>query len=196
MNSVNLYRRNQKKNFNDGFKSIIKKINDTNSTHLSSEEQGKLDEYFSEYKEQVLNKIESGDMSIVNEIARVTENMGVSKSRYNFSFASKFCTYISRYLFEEYDKFMPYDQVLQAVLPYFAWAYCKIDPVKDFKKGKDYPGYIELVRAIIEKAQGIYNAPEKLTLKEFDRLLWYKYKGLPGEDLIGLEESVLKSNQQ
>lgn len=178
-----------KVNFSGGFLEIIRRINITNSTRLSGEEQEEFAEYIRCNKEKILKQIKKGEVGVVNDIAEAGAK--TSKKRYNFSFASKFCTYISRYHFNEYDKFMPYDNVLQSVLPYYAWVYCKIKKVEDFKKKGNYQGYIDLARKIIEQSQVLYGSEERLTLKEFDRLLWYKYKGLLGEDLIGNPNSLL-----
>jgi hypothetical protein len=186
-----LIQNEKKKNFNDGCLGIIKKINDTNSTRLSDEEQNFFADYFNRNKIEILGRIKLGDVDIVNYLALAGKN--TSKKRFNLSFASKFCTYISRYAFNEYNKFTPYDGVLQSILPYYAWAYCRDESVDNFKKDQDhgYSKYILLVRKIISSAANLYGAEEKLTLKEFDRLLWYKYKGLLGEDLIGLSNSSL-----
>ena len=47
---------------------------------------------------------------------------GIIPDRYTFSFASKFCTYVSRYLYNS-DDYCIYDNVLCNALPYYAWAY-------------------------------------------------------------------------
>lgn len=179
------------KDFRDGFLEIIKKINDTNSTRLSNEEQEYFANHIASQKDSILERIKQGDVSIVNDLAKAGIN--TNQKRYNFSFASKFCTYISRYAFKECDKFTPYDNVLQNILPYYEWAYCGTQTVYDFRKKNEngYSDYIALIRKIIEHAQKLYGKEGNLTLKEFDRLLWYKYKGLLGEDLIGNSEFKL-----
>ena len=179
------------KDFRDGFLEIIKKINDTNSTRLSNEEKEYFANHIASQKDSILERIKQGDVSIVNDLAKAGIN--TNQKRYNFSFASKFCTYISRYAFKECDKFTPYDNVLQNILPYYEWAYCGTQTVYDFRKKNEngYSDYIALIRKIIEHAQKLYGKEGNLTLKEFDRLLWYKYKGLLGEDLIGNSEFKL-----
>ena len=179
------------KGFRDGFLDIIKKINDTNSTRLSKEEQEYFANHVASQKDSILERIKQGDVSIVNDLAKAGIN--ANQKRYNFSFASKFCTYISRYAFKECDKFTPYDNVLQNILPYYAWAYCGDEKVDIFKKNREngYSDYIAKIRKIIANAQKLYGKEGNLTLKEFDRLLWYKYKGLLGEDLIGNSEFKL-----
>ena len=179
------------KDFRDGFLEIIKKINDTNSTRLSNEEKEYFANLIASQKDSILERIKQGDVSIVNDLAKAGIN--TNQKRYNFSFASKFCTYISRYAFKECDKFTPYDNVLQNILPYYEWAYCGTQTVYDFRKKNEngYSDYIALIRKIIEHAQKLYGKEGNLTLKEFDRLLWYKYKGLLGEDLIGNSEFKL-----
>ena len=178
--------------FSDGFLEIIKKINDTNSTRLSNEEQEHFAYYITSNKSRILKEIKKGNTQLVNELAAAGT---LTKKRYNFSFTSKFCTYISRYLFNEYDKFTPYDRVIQNILPYYAWAYCKIENIPNFKDKRKYDEYIELIRKIIARSQKLYGKEGSLSLKEFDRLLWYKYKGLLGEDLIGRETSLLKAEK-
>ena len=179
------------KDFRDGFLEIIKKINDTNSTRLSNEEQEYFANHIASQKDSILERIKQGDVNIVNDLAKAGIN--ANQKRYNFSFASKFCTYISRCAFKECDKFTPYDNVLQKILPYYEWAYCGTQTVYDFRKKNEngYSDYIALIRKIIEYAQKLYGKEGNLTLKEFDRLLWYKYKGLLGEDLIEIQDSRL-----
>ena len=186
-----LMQKNATGNFANGFLDVIKTINDTNSTRLSDREQKCFSNYIAANKRSVLMRIKQGDLAIVNDLAK--EGMRAN-NRYNFSFASKFCTYISRYHFGENDKFMPYDNVLQNVLPYYAWVYCRKPEVPNFKQTEDYEGYIALVRKIIEQSQILYGLKEKLSLKEFDRLLWYKYKGLLGEDLIGSDAALVRGD--
>ena len=54
---------------------------------------------------------------------------GNDKIRNNLSFASKFCTFMCRYAFDEtdenHDKFSIYDSVLCNILPYYMWKYQK-----------------------------------------------------------------------
>lgn len=187
-----LIQNESQKKFSDGFLDIVKKINDTNSTRLSNEEQDCFANYISKNKDEILEQIKLGKVEVVNDLAKAGSD--TSKKRHNFSFASKFCTYISRYLFNECDRFTPYDNVLQNILPYYAWVYCGDKTVENFKKNQEsgYGNYINLIRRIIARASKIYGENQKLSLKEFDRLLWYKYKGLLGEDLIGLETSSIK----
>ncbi len=179
------------KDFRDGFLEIIKKINYTNSTRLSNEEREYFANHIASQKDSILERIKQGDVNIVNDLAKAGIN--ANQKRYNFSFASKFCTYISRYAFKECDNFTPYDNVLQNILPYYEWAYCGTQTVYDFRKKNEngYSDYIALIRKIIEYAQKLYGKEGNLTLKEFDRLLWYKYKGLLGEDLIEIQDSRL-----
>ena len=178
------------KKFSDGFLDIIKKINDTNSTRLSEDEQKAFAKYIGAPKNEILERIKKGDPDVVNDLAEAGTH---TKNRYNFSFASKFCTYISRYVYKECDKFTPYDNILQNILPYYAWTYCGDKTVENFKKNREsgYGNYITLIRKIITSAKKLYGEKQKLSLKEFDRLLWYKYKGLLGEDLIGIPSSLL-----
>lgn len=185
-----LYKLIQKKTFDEKwFLEIIDLINTTNSTRVSKVNQKSFAKYVSINEDDILKKIEDGDVEVVNELAEK------GAKEHLFSFASKFCTYISRYLFDKDknndNKFMPYDKVLQSILPYYAWVYCGKKRIPDFKDKHQYGEYIGLVREIIEQSKKLYGEEGNLTLKQFDRLLWYKYKGLLGEDLIGEESAKI-----
>lgn len=65
--------------------------------------------------------MEIGDASLVDEIAKALYKSD-GGGPYTFSFASKFCTFVSNALYDN-DKYSIYDKVLNNVLPYYAWAY-------------------------------------------------------------------------
>jgi len=115
---------------------------------------------------------------LVNQIA------GAIPGRYTFSFASKYCTYWSRYLLEA-DGYSIYDKILREILPYYAWVYIgenhmarkqsKIEKEFGQRNRGDYLGYrnlIDRIRREVECRTGY-----AITRKDFDHLLWYYYKG-------------------
>ena len=116
--------------------------------------------------------------------------------RRNFSFASKFCAYVSNLALGK-DNYCIYDEILQSVLPYYAYKYILPDRLGEFPplykrikgikgkkdrneslvseyKNKNYEEYRKLVNAIIE---GIENK-ENVTLSytDFDRVIWSYFR--------------------
>lgn len=176
---------------------IIIEIDRQNSTHQDSIGVKKDDstsknnggrEKTAEYIYNIYNlyaRLESGDPSLVNDIAKALykEEGG---GRYTFSFASKFCTYVSQALYDS-DKYCIYDRVVSDVLPYYAWAYLGDDSYFARSKSKisrifgidDNNGDYAAYRLLIDK---IRKRNEELTgylisRKDFDHLLWYYFKG-------------------
>lgn len=130
----------------------------------------------------LLNKIKDGESEVVNRLSQAVavNNNTISK----FSFASKFCTYISRYQFND-DKYCIYDNVVQEILPYYIYRYLGVylshnyykktkSRVYQFKNSNDYEGYRSLIDDIINKSP-LKEVKDKR--KKFDLLLWYYYKG-------------------
>lgn len=137
------------------------------------------------------SRLEDNDPGLVDEIACALEG------RYTFSFATKFCAYISRGLFGldgcSGDGYSIYESVVSRALPYYAWVYageknrfykgqCVKDPYEKFKdrnlKGQkqwQYKRYHDLIGEIIsenEKKIGY-----RIDRMDFGQLLWYYYKG-------------------
>ena len=102
---------------------IVKRIDRQNSTHQASEglkggDNGREITVKNIKKvDDLYGRLKIGDPKLVDEIAKA-----LSPGRYTFSFASKFCTYVSRYLYKS-DKYCIYDNVLCNALPYYAWVY-------------------------------------------------------------------------
>lgn len=177
----------------DTIKDICERIDKENSTHLAVSGHNKGD---NKGVDAVVKKIlgianfetrlKKAEADLVNEIAKAVPK--ISK----FSFASKFCTYVSIYKDKNPNAYSIYDKVISEILPYYEWKFlptteihAKINRNKkvvstietDFaKKGSfKYKGYNELIGQIIEAI----NKEKKLNIDRltFDRMLWYYYKG-------------------
>ncbi|MBR2588671.1 MAG: hypothetical protein IKD77_05675 [Bacilli bacterium] len=180
LNLVKQYKRNPSK---DNLEKIIKAIDKQNSTHLSvsgnntGDNKGieKTVEYI--YDKIGLNelneRIKNGDTSLVDEIA-----INAVNNRYIISFASKFCTYMSRYMFND-DKFSIYDGIMARILPYYYFMY--VDNKKrvvinnKIMKKKGYEWYSSLIKQVIKQTKVKENY--QISRKDLDHLLWYYYKG-------------------
>ena len=101
-------------------------------------------------------RIKSGDVSLVNDIARVSIS-GVEKNFY--SFATKYCSHHNS------DDFPIYDSFVEKVLMYFN----KIDKFDSFKLN-DLKDYSKFKMALINFKK-FYNIDE-YGLKDIDRYLW------------------------
>lgn len=180
-------------------KDICERIDKENSTHLAVSGHNKGD---NKGVDAVVKKIleiddfetrlKNENAELVNEIAKAVPE--ISK----FSFASKFCTYVSIYQDKKPNAYSIYDKVISEILPYYEWKFLhtieeihakKIHTKKnrnkkvvstietDFaKKGSfNYEGYNILIGQIIEAINKEKNLNiDRLT---FDRMLWYYYKG-------------------
>lgn len=122
----------------------------------------------------------------MNEIAKALfQEEG--DGRYTFSFASKFCTYVSQALYQT-DAYSVYDKVLHDILPYYAWAYLgerryfakkksRVDVEFGIKKREDgsYQRYRDFIDAIRRRSEELTGYP--ISRRDFDLLLWYYFKG-------------------
>ena len=162
---------------------VIKMIDKQNSTHLTVSGNNKRNnegrEMTSNYIfygigiEKVLSKIKYGDRSLVDDIAKNS-----IRGRYIISFASKFCTYMSRYMFDS-DEFSIYDGVVSKILPYYYYQYVKGDKkikvTNDRIKKEGYEWYIGLIDKI--RAKAVEEEHYNISRKDLDHLIWYYYKG-------------------
>ena len=180
---------------NDSLYKVIASIDKLNSTHLASEGQkggnrGRIRTAegvykISNFKERLYNR----DPKLVDEIA----NLG---GKNNFSFASKFCTYLCRYLFngsKQENNYCIYDEVVQSILPYYIYAYkaeCgsyyrtdtngnNISIVNKVKIKGGYTDYINIIDSILLKVKKVSKID--VTYEAFDHLLWYYFKGQPNK---------------
>ncbi len=183
---------------NDPLYLVIESIDKMNSTHLASEgpkggNKGRINTAKDIYGiENFKQKLFDGDATLVDKIAWFG-------GKNNFSFASKFCAYLCRYLFRgtpQENNYCIYDEVVQSILPYFAHKY-KIDgniyyrtnrkgqkesTVYKIKNNKhNYPNnyreYISYVSRIVEKIK--QESEIDITFEAFDHMLWYFFKGQP-----------------
>lgn len=180
---------------------IIEKIDKENATHLKVKRADKgIKNFIKKYEPtKLIKRLSDADDELVKEIANA------SASRKNFSFASKFCAFMCRSLFEgesKTDNYVIYDSVLANVLPYYAWVYLKEDHLAranskieaEFKDTKDYQGYKRLIDSIrwsVKKIAGF-----EISRKDFDQMLWYYYKGIDKRykdalEFVRNEDSVL-----
>lgn len=183
-------------------KELVTIVDKANSTHQSSEGpnvkkgehdgRGKTAKYIIDNCSNLGERLESGDPELVDEIA--CSLLGEDdKERYTFSFASKFCTYVSRGLFPASDNYSIYDNVVRMALPYYACVYldeelpmrkgrCVKDPYSKFgeKEHRDeskwkYKEYAGLIKRIIDENEK--KTGYRISRKDFDHLLWYYFKG-------------------
>ena len=174
----------------DTLKKVIASINKIDSTHLYV---GKAFEKILDYIDSIPSpslsvKIKMSDNSIVDNIANASKING--GKRFNISFASKFCAYVSRIVFG-LDNYCIYDNVVQSVLPYYHYLYSGsangcVYYRKDNKNNNRSTvaesvcryGYAWYRKVVDETLLGIKNAFNvDLTYAKFDHLVWYYFKG-------------------
>ncbi len=188
---------------------VIESIDKMNSTHLASQGQkggnrGRIETAKGVYNlENFKERLFLADTKLVNDIAKFG-------GKNNFSFASKFCAYLCRYIYkgeEQENNYCIYDEVVQSVLPYFAYKYgveewqqtyassvregkvhnrSVVWKIKDSKEDENsYAKYIGLIKTIIEKIKE--ESKIDVTFEAFDHMLWYFFKGqeYKREELLG-----------
>ena len=101
-------------------------------------------------------RLEKGDESLVNDIAKITIN---GKDKYFYSFATKYCSHHSPLIFPIYDSYV------EKVLLHFN----KNDHFSNFKK-EDLKNYKRFKEILIE-FKNFYKIDE-YNLKDIDRYLW------------------------
>lgn len=164
--------------YEDIMKNIIIAVDNENSTHLNSDKVGRevvqkriLSLERSEFKK--LLKDEKKEYKLLNYIQK-SQKKG---EKNHFSFATKFCHYVSLIIFEgtEFeDNYSIYDNVLKKSLCKYIKRYLHLD-VNEKSFENDYKKYIEYIDNIRNKAEEIYG--KKISRHGFDHLLWYYHKG-------------------
>ena len=174
----------------ESVKELCLLIDRENSTHLESSGTNKGDDKGATKMterivgtEDIEKKLERGDLSLVDHLARACEGM------YKPSFASKFCTYVSRYKWG-LDNYSIYDSVLQNTIPYYAWNYLgeryvatkkSTISIERGRTGSEdekiscYEDYHALIGRIIERINIVKGL--EVNRETFDHMLWYYYKG-------------------
>jgi hypothetical protein len=101
-------------------------------------------------------RLSNKDLSLVNEIAKVTMN---GKTRNFYSFASKYCSHHAP------DAFPIYDSFVEKMLKH----YRKTDEFEKFRNDelKNYPRFIEIIGGLRK-----YYRVDKFSLRELDIFLW------------------------
>lgn len=188
---------------------IITEIDKYNSTHQESTgiKKGsnggreRTAQFIYERWSKLLPMIQKGDAEAVNVIATAllnydpgTEEKPEDKGRYTFSFASKFCTYVSNGLCKECrglyidDAYSIYDKIICEILPYYLWKYLNRTDYMGRKhsvisnklggsnndKG-DYQQYRSLIDEIREANKN--RTGYLISRRDLDFLLWYYFKG-------------------
>lgn len=171
----------------------IEAVDRENSTHLNADGVGRdeIGGRISKIDPAALMKYlknDDGSYELIKIISEKTnpKGNGKHKPRENLSFASKFCTYASLYIFDkkEYkekyrDGYSIYDGILEDAVQVYAKQFdveCEFKN-KDNKVDK-YKSYQKTIDDIRDKAKDDF----KISRNGFDHLLWYYYKAHP-EDL-------------
>lgn len=149
-------------------KEIVYALDRENSTHLNSDGVGRdeiPENIYTDYKNptKLKNALKRDNYEVYGCIARKTE-----KGRSNRSFASKFCHYLSYYLFkkeEDRDRYPIYDSVTKKALSY----YLKEKSVFNNYNLDCYKQYKEAIDEIIRG--------KNISRNGLDHLLWLYYKG-------------------
>ena len=207
----------------DGYEleKVVRSIDKINSTHLTSEGNSlpkgathngimktvnRIKE-INNLKERMIN----ADPEVVFEIASAVD------TKYNFSFATKFCAYVSEIALDITEGYCIYDDIVQAILPLYIYHYvdketairnCKIinknkpnirieSNVSRFKSKTNQNGYREYRELIDSVIKGIENKDGiKVTYSEFDHMLWYYFKGSKRRIEIALKTLLQDNNLQ
>ena len=162
-------------------KNVVSAIDRENSTHLNSDLVGidEITDRIVEIDRAVLIdylKNPAEDFKLIQIISKPTKPKDKKhKPRTNYSFATKFCHYMSFYLFEdnEQDNFSIFDGVMLKAIMKYADHYKIKNKNKKFKKAdlEDYKTFYNLVDEVRSLAD------EKVSRNGLDHLLWYYYKG-------------------
>ncbi|MBQ9122844.1 MAG: hypothetical protein IJY10_05055 [Lachnospiraceae bacterium] len=159
---------------------LIKAIDNENSTHLNSDKVGRV-----AVKERIINTYGT-PLELIKALEDI-ENYPlltliatpyVKGENNHFSFASKFCHYLSLFLFEgeDFEDAYPiYDEVLKQSLPLYASFYLN-ETVKPDEYKCDYKKYVRLIDRIRDAA--VEKTHEtRISRTGLDHLIWYFHKG-------------------
>lgn len=155
-------------------------IDVTNSTHISQHKK-KISLYaLAEIIQNIPNideRIEKGDVSVVNDIAKATATYPYQRNF--FSFASKYCHYHSLFVYG-HDYYPIYDTVVSKNL-YRYEPHCKKGEPEKWRNSIRYDLYKEQIDKVLANYKLI--APEKdAPYTEFDHFVWYPYRKDDGDN--------------
>lgn len=200
--------------FGNYIKGAVTSIDKVNSTHLEAAVKGRETEAeriidkcknAKELKNKLKEKFETKNIEKELEsvfikkdntehiITTLTEKIIGKKtpSRYNISFASKFCAYAAKFL-ECERQYSKYDNIVSEYLPVYVKEYLeKTVSADEYKikhntyKGKPdkeqlehrldiYASYSEAIEDILDV---VNNSGENIDKEEFDHIIWYAMKG-------------------
>ncbi len=145
-------------------------IDITNSTHIS---QHKSRVNVVELLDVIMgiddldSRIETGDASVVSEIAEKTKSLHNNAGANFFSFASKFCCYHNIFVYEK-DDYSIYDSKLRDHLRDYD---SNLKPAKilNWVNSFDYPAYNAAIGNLLSRA----NISVDFKRRKFDNLVWY-----------------------
>ena len=164
-----------KETFEKTVENVVRFIDKENTTHLNADNVGRdeMRDRIVACKDNLINYLKDPNGTDLKLIRLLSEKTpALNKPRCNLSFASKFCHYVCRYMFEgqpEQDNFSIYDSIVKNALP----IYCELYGLKkrSQKALGDYAVYRETVDQIIKESGG------KISRNGFDHLVWYFFKG-------------------
>ena len=161
---------------------VISAIDRENSTHLNADGVGRFEitrRILGIQPQDLINHLkypERNNYKLIEEISKQTHPDADHKPRENYPFATKFCHYVSFYLFEGYDEqdnFSIYDNVVEKALLKYTKRYGFGYKASDFKT---YATFLKAIEDVINASKNT-NGGGDVSRNGFDHLLWYYYKG-------------------
>lgn len=148
---------------------IIRLIAASNSTRSPNKSVKALAEYIYQNLNSVKYKLESGDISLADDLATV------KMPRHEYSLISKICAYLCEYEFQKFN-FIINDNVVRGILPYYL-DYYNVEENLWKQNGKlrkfEKLSYSDIHNMILKIKNSL---SENLTLRDIDHILWYCYK--------------------
>lgn len=148
---------------------FINQIARDNSTRTSAKDITVLAQYIHDNSSYVLDKIETSDYSIVDELSNLKKR---GATRLEPSLASKICRYLDEWHFN-HDFFTINDSVVRFMLPYY-YLYNVIDSKITVNVEKcDFKTFMSIYNQLFDK---IKESEPQLTRHEMDHIIWYVYR--------------------
>lgn len=120
--------------------------------------------------DNVDKRIEDGDPTVVNEIARCVD--ATDEELVNlFSFASKYCHYHNKYSYEK-DDYSIFDSVVQTVLPIYFKGKITRAKIESWRKNYKYENFNKFIGDRLDEL----NISVTGRRRKFDHFLWYLNK--------------------